>query len=469
MRYIRGFRDGGAAAALAQMIGVEAGSTREYHLMEFCGGHTHAIFRYGVEDLLPKNVRLVHGPGCPVCVLAMPRLNAAIDLSLRPNVTFVSYGDMVRVPASRRRSGAACSKCVRRGLTCGWCIRPSSPLISRQPIPTAKSSSLPSVRIETPATAHLIREAHRRGVSNLTVYCNHVVTPAAIQRHFGCTRGREWKQVRIDGFIGPSHVSAVIGSAPYEAFAHSYRKPVVIAGFEPLDVMQAVYMLVKQINQGRACVENQFTRGVTREGNIKAQALVAEVLELRPSFEWRGLGELAHSAMRIKSTYSQFDAEKRFAMPASPVRENAACQCPSIIRGQKKPTDCSLFGTTCTPPQSHRLLHGLGRRSLCGILQVSAHTRDRLALAADARGISGLNNAQRLSIGGCVQGVGYRPYIISPGTVVSADRLGAQQRGHRGDSRRGLSGTAGGICASHIRPAAADRPSALARARPGIG
>jgi hydrogenase expression/formation protein HypD len=173
--------------------------------------------------------------------------------------------------------------------------------------------------------------------------------PAAIQSILDAQRIKEWDAVRIDGFIGPSHVSAVIGSEPYEGFAKQYRKPVVIAGFEPLDVMQAILMLVRQLNSGRASVENQFTRGVTREGNRKAQAMVAEVMELRAHFEWRGLGKLAAGGMGIRPTYGQFDAERRFVMRESAVRENAACQCPAIIRGVKKPTDCSIFGTVCTP------------------------------------------------------------------------------------------------------------------------
>jgi len=201
----------------------------------------------------------------------------------------------------------------------------------------------------TPASAFLILEAARLGLTNLSVYCNHVVTPAAIMSILDSPSVREWGQVRVDGFIGPSHVSAVIGSRPYEYFAEEYQRPVVIAGFEPLDVMQATLMLVRQLNEGRASVENQFTRGVTREGNQKAQALVAEVLELRPSFEWRGLGELPYSGLRIKRDYAAFDAERRFQMPIRPVAENAACLCPAIIRGVSKPTDCKLFATACSP------------------------------------------------------------------------------------------------------------------------
>jgi len=347
VRYIRGFRDGGAAAALAQLIEEAVDSAREYHLMEFCGGHTHAIFRYGVEALLPNNVHLVHGPGCPVCVLAVPRLDAAIELALDPSITFVSYGDMLRVPASRRRS-------LIKARAQGADVRMVYSALEALDIAVAEPERQVvffaiGFETTTPATAHLIVEAHRQGVRNLTIYCNHVVTPAAIQSILDSPEEHEWDHVRIDGFIGPSHVSAVIGSAPYESFSQSYQKPVVISGFEPLDVMQAVLMLVKQLNEGRACVENQFTRGVTRDGNGRAQALIAEVFELRPSFEWRGLGELAHGGMRIRPAYAEFDAEQRFVMKEKAVRENAACQCPSIIRGVKKPTDCTIFGTVCTP------------------------------------------------------------------------------------------------------------------------
>ena len=347
MRYIRGFRDGAAAAAFADLIRTEADPAREYHLMEFCGGHTHAIFRYGVEDLLPVNIRLIHGPGCPVCVLAVPRLDAAIELSRRANVTLVSYGDMLRVPASRRRS-------LLKARAQGADVRMVYSALETLQIAAAhpeREIVFFAIGFETttPATAHLILEARRLGLTNLSVYCNHVVTPAAIQSILDASDSREWERVRIDGFIGPSHVSAVIGSEPYEDFARSYAKPVVIAGFEPLDVMQAVLMLVRQLNSGRACVENQFTRGVTREGNRRAQAMVAEVFELRPSFEWRGLGNLALSAMRVKPAYAGYDAEVRFVLTEKEVRENAACQCPSIIRGVKKPTDCSIFGTVCTP------------------------------------------------------------------------------------------------------------------------
>jgi len=342
MRYIHEFRSAAVAATLARSIATEALPSRSYHLMEFCGGHTHAIFRYGVQDLLPPNVELVHGPGCPVCVLATPRLDAVIELTADAEVILVSYGDMLRVPGSRKRS-------LLRARGQGADVRMAYSALDALDIATANPSR-PVVffaigfETTTPATAVLVLEAKRRGLTNLSVYCNHVLTPPAIR---GILDSPE--VVRIDGFIGPSHVSTVIGSRPYEYVAAEYGRPVVIAGFEPLDVMQAILMLIRQINAGHAIVENQFTRGVTREGNLRAQALVAEVFELRSTFEWRGLGWVADSALRIKPELSAFDAERRFNLIQQPVAENKACECPSIIRGLKKPTDCAIFGTACTP------------------------------------------------------------------------------------------------------------------------
>ncbi len=347
MRYIRAFREGAAAAALARQLAAEVDRERDYHLMEFCGGHTHAIFRYGVEDLLPGNIHLVHGPGCPVCVLAIPRLDAAIELAQQPGVTLVSYGDMLRVPASRRRSllkARAQGTDVRMVYSALEAVEIAAAEPQRQVVFFAVG-----FETTTPATAHVVLEAQRRGLRNFSVYCNHVLTPAAIQSILDSPEVREWGRIRVDGFIGPSHVSAVIGSRPYEYFAEEYQRPVVIAGFEPLDVLEAIRMLVRQLNAGEAHVENEFTRGVTREGNRKAQRLVAEVFELRPSFEWRGLGELPYSGLRLKAAYAQLDAERRFELKTQPVAENKACQCPAIIRGVKKPTDCAIFGTVCTP------------------------------------------------------------------------------------------------------------------------
>ena len=347
MRFIREFRDGAAAAALSRLIAAEVDPAREYHIMEFCGGHTHAIFRYGVQDLLPPNVHLVHGPGCPVCVLAVPRLDLAIEIAQRPDVTLVSYGDMLRVPGSRRRS---LLKARARGADVRMVYSALEALDIARAAPDREVVFFAiGFETTTPATAVLVQQARSLGLANLSVYCNHVLTPSAIQSILDSPEVRELGRVKVDAFIGPSHVSTVIGSRPYEYFAEEYQKPVVIAGFEPLDVLQAIRMIVRQLNEGRAEVENEFTRGVTRPGNMRAQALVADVFELRPQFEWRGLGQVAYSGLRLKAEYAAHDAERRFPLHEKPVNENKACQCPAIIRGVKKPTDCAIFGTACTP------------------------------------------------------------------------------------------------------------------------
>ncbi len=347
MRHVAEYRDGRLARALARRIGAEAREPSGYHFMEFCGGHTHAISRYGLEDLLPPAVRLIHGPGCPVCVLPIGRIDTAIRLAGRPNVTLCSYGDLMRVPASKGAS-------LLRAKAGGCDIR-------------MVYSSLDAVRIArcepqrevvffaigfettTPATALAIRLAEREGLENFSVFCNHVLTPSAIQNILESPDLRELGRIRIDGFIGPAHVSAVIGSDPYAFFAEEFAKPVVIAGFEPLDVMQAVLMLVRQINEGRHEVENQYGRAVHGSGNERAKADVAEVFELRKSFEWRGLGVVPYSGLRIKRQYAAFDAERRFELDDVPARDNPGCQCGAVLRGLKQPTDCKLFGTVCTP------------------------------------------------------------------------------------------------------------------------
>jgi hydrogenase expression/formation protein HypD len=346
MKYVDEFRNGDLARRLAATIAREAGE-RTYHIMEFCGGHTHAIFRYGVQDLMPENVRFVHGPGCPVCVLPIGRIDNAIELAERHGAIVCSYGDMMRVPASERRSlikAKAAGADIRMVYSITDALRIARETPDREVVFFAIG-----FETTTPPTAVAIREAKAQGLGNFSVFCNHVLTPAAIQHILQSPEVRDLGTVAIDGFLGPSHVSSVIGSRPYEYFAEEFQRPVVIAGFEPLDVMQATLMVIRQLNEGRHEVENEYVRVVTREGNLKAQALVAEVFELRSSFEWRGLGEVPYSALRIKDAFAEFDAEKRFSVTTRRVRDAKSCECPSILRGAKKPTDCKLFGNVCTP------------------------------------------------------------------------------------------------------------------------
>lgn len=346
MKYIDEYRDGELARRIAARIAAEADPRREYRFMEFCGGHTHAISRYGVGDLLPANVRMIHGPGCPVCVLPIGRIDLAVRLALQHGAILCSYGDTLRVPAS---DGLSLLRAKARGadVRMVYSAQDALKIAAANPERQVVFFAI-GFETTTPPTALVIRQAATRGLDNFSVLCCHVLTPAAIT-HILEAPQQDAAAVQLDGFVGPAHVSIVIGSAPYEEFARQYRKPVVIAGFEPLDVMQAILMLVRQVNEGRAEVENEFVRAVDRTGNAAAQAQMAEVFELRPSFEWRGLGEVPHSALRIRREFARHDAEARFALHYRPVPDHKACECGAILRGQKKPTDCRLFGTVCTP------------------------------------------------------------------------------------------------------------------------
>ncbi|QLQ26629.1 MAG: hydrogenase formation protein HypD [Dechloromonas sp.] len=347
MKFIDEFRDGELAQGLARAIRREAGVDRRYHFMEFCGGHTHAISRYGVGDLLPDNVRMIHGPGCPVCVLPIGRVDQAIRLALAHGVTLCTYGDCLRVPAS---DGLSLLKARARGGDIRMVYSSADAVTLAQSNPDRQVVFFAiGFETTTPPTAVAIKQAAALGLSNFSVLCCHVLTPSAIASILESPEVRRWGTVPLDGFIGPAHVSTVIGSRPYEFFAEEYRKPVVIAGFEPLDVMQAIRMLIRQVNEGRAEVENEFSRAVDRDGNLKAQQLVAEVFELRKQFEWRGLNVLPYSALRIRSQFADFDAEKRFSLTYSPVPDHKACDCGAILRGVRRPRDCKLFATVCTP------------------------------------------------------------------------------------------------------------------------
>lgn len=347
MKYIDEYRDSRLARSLAAAIARTADLSASYYFMEFCGGHTHTISRYGIEDLLPRNIHLVHGPGCPVCVLPVGRIDAAIRLAQRPEVTLCTYGDLMRVPGTKGTSlmnARATGADVRMVYSTRDAVRIAEAEPARQVVFFAIG-----FETTTPPTALAIRLAARKGLTNFTVFCNHVLTPSAIQNILESPDVREFGRVRIDGFIGPAHVSTVIGTEPYAFFAEEFEKPVVVAGFEPLDVLQAVLMLIRQVNEGRHEVENEYGRAVRREGNQRAKAEVAEFFELRKRFEWRGLGFVPYSGLRLKEKYAAFDAERRFDVEEISAADNPACECGAILRGVKKPADCKLFGTVCTP------------------------------------------------------------------------------------------------------------------------
>ena len=347
MKYVDEFRDGALARRIGDNIATEVDPSRDYSFMEFCGGHTHAIARYGVADLLPPNLRMIHGPGCPVCVLPIGRVDMALRLALDRGVMLCTYGDVMRVPAS---DGLSLIRAKALGADIRMVYSPLDALKLAGANP-GRDVVFFAIGFETttPPTALAIRQAERDGLENFSVLCSHVLTPAAITHILESPEVRDFRTVPIDGFVGPAHVSIVIGSRPYEGFAATYRKPVVIAGFEPLDVMQAILMLVRQVNDGRAEVENEFTRAVTRDGNARAQAMTADVLEVRETFEWRGLGQVPASALMIRERYAAFDAEKRFELNYRAVADHKQCECGAILRGVKRPTECKLFGNVCTP------------------------------------------------------------------------------------------------------------------------
>lgn len=345
MKYINEFRDANLAAIVANKIAGEVNVNQQYRLMEFCGGHTHAIHRYGIPDLLPKNIEMIHGPGCPVCVLPIARIDQAIALAELPNVILCSYGDMLRVPGTNQKS---LLKAKANGADVRMVYSINDALIIAQKN-LSKEVIFFAIGFETttPPTAVALLKAKQLQLKNFSVFCNHVLTPAAMD----CLLQEKSDElsVQLDGFVGPAHVSIVIGSDAYKKVAERYQKPIVISGFEPLDLLQSILMLVQLINKRNYGVESQYTRAVNPAGNIKSQALMAETFKLRPTFEWRGLGYMPNSALQIKSAYRYFDAEYRFPLQIAQGQEHKACECGVILRGAKKPQDCKLFAKACTP------------------------------------------------------------------------------------------------------------------------
>ncbi len=344
MKYVDEYRDAARAQGLAAAIRAEAAPGTAYAFMEFCGGHTHAISRYGIEDLLPPDIRMIHGPGCPVCVLPVGRIDAAIALARDPRVTLCTYADLMRVPASRGNS-------LQRAKAQGADIRMVYSTLDALRIAASEPGRevvffAIGFETTTPPTAIAVQRAARDGLTNFSVFCNHVLTPVAMRAILATDAANA---VKLDGFVGPAHVSTVIGTEPYRQVSADYRKPVVVAGFEPLDVMQAILLLLRQVNEGRAEVENQYIRAVTPSGNQRAQAAMADVFTIRDRFEWRGLGFVPHSALKLRAGYARFDAEIRFGLETPAASDNPACECGAILRGAKRPAECRLFGTACTP------------------------------------------------------------------------------------------------------------------------
>jgi hydrogenase expression/formation protein HypD len=340
MRFVDEFRNPELAQVLSREIAQLCEPNRHYKIMEVCGGHTHTIYRYGVQDHLPDNIELVHGPGCPVCVIPMGRVDDGIAIAERDDVILTCFGDMMRVPGGR----GSFLEANARGADIRMVYSPLDALRIARANPD-KQVVFYAIGFETtaPSTALTILRAKAEGITNFSVFCNHVTIIPAIKAIL------DSPDLRLDAFIGPGHVSTVIGCRPYEWIPRDFGLPLVCAGFEPLDLLQSVYMIMKQFVEGRAEVENQYSRVVAYDGNPVALKVLADVFALRPFFEWRGLGSIAHSALQLSPAYAEFDAELRFEIPGVRVADPKACQCGEVLKGVLKPWECKVFGTACTP------------------------------------------------------------------------------------------------------------------------
>ena len=340
MKFVEEFRDAELGKVLAGEIVAAVDPDRHYQLMEVCGGHTHSIYRYGVDDLLPENVELVHGPGCPVCVIPMGRVDDGIAIARNDGVIFTCFGDMMRVPGSEQ----SLLEAKAEGADVRMVYSPLDALRIAKANPDREVVFF-AIGFETtaPSTALTMKRAKAEGVSNFFCMCNHVTIVPPLRALL------DSPDLRLDGFIGPGHVSTVVGARPFEFIPADYRRPVVISGFEPLDILQTVLMIVRQLGEGRCEVENQYTRVVPYEGNLRALEVMSEVFELRSHFEWRGLGFISQSALKLSDAYEDFDAEQRYAVPGVRVADPKACQCGEVLKGVIKPWECKVFGTACTP------------------------------------------------------------------------------------------------------------------------
>jgi hydrogenase expression/formation protein HypD len=340
MRYVDEFRDAELGRAVSAEIASTVDAGRHYKVMEVCGGHTHSIYKYGVDDLLPPNVELVHGPGCPVCVIPMGRVDDGIAVARNPEVIFACFGDMLRVPGAH----GTLLDAKAEGADVRMVYSPLDALRMARENP-GRVVVFFAIGFETtaPSTALTLRRAKDEGLANFLCLCNHVTIVPPLRALL------ESPDLQLDGFIGPGHVATVVGARPFEFIPADYGKPIVISGFEPLDLLQSVQMIVRQLAEGRCEVENQYARVVPYDGNGAALRAMSEVFELRPHFEWRGLGFISQSALRLSDAYRAFDAEARYEVPNVRVADPKACQCGEVLKGVIKPWECKVFGSACTP------------------------------------------------------------------------------------------------------------------------
>lgn len=337
MKFLDEYRDGESAHQLARAI--QRIVTGPHTVMEICGGQTHTIVKYGIDELLPEDLTLVHGPGCPVCVTPVEIIDKAIAVAEQPNVIFCSFGDMLRVPGSARDLFTVKAK----GGDVRIVYSPLDALRVARENP-GKQVVFFAVGFETtaPANAMAVFQAHGQGIDNFSILCAHVLVPPAIEAILSSP------QNRVEGFLAAGHVCTVMGYTEYEPLAHKYHVPIVVTGFEPLDILQGVYMCVKQLEEGRAEVENQYTRSVSRGGNQPAQELIKTVFEIVPR-KWRGIGEIARSGLGLRAQYQALDAEQRFDLAGYAAEESSECIAGLVLQGVKRPHECPAFGSRCTP------------------------------------------------------------------------------------------------------------------------
>lgn len=345
MKFVDEFRDPEMAKAILERIHtlveeIPQAQERPLQIMEVCGGHTHSIFRYGLEELLPKKIEMVHGPGCPVCVLPMGRVDDCVAIAEHPDVIFTTFGDAMRVPGSKKSLQQANAE----GCDIRMVYSPMDALALARQNPEKKVVFF-GLGFETtmPSTALTVQQAEREGIENFFLFSNHITIIPTIKAIL------DSPDMYIDGFLGPGHVSMVIGQAPYEFIATQYQRPLIISGFEPLDILQSLLMVLEQLKAGEAKVVNQYKRIVPEGGNLNALTAVSEVFELREFFEWRGLGSIDHSGVRMRDAYAKFDAEREFALPNLKIADPKSCQCGEVLKGVIKPWECKLFGKQCNP------------------------------------------------------------------------------------------------------------------------
>ena len=341
MRYIDEYRDPDAARDMAASI--RRLVTRPWTLMEVCGGQTHTILKSGLQDLLPPQITLVHGPGCPVCVTPLEKIDKAVALAARPKVLFCPFGDMLRVPGSAKSLFEA--KAEGADVRIVYSPLDAVQLARANP---GREVVFFAVGFETtaPANAMAVMQAAREGIRNFSILSAHVLAPPAIRAIL------DSPNCRVQAFLAPGHVCTVVGFVEYEAIAAQYGAPIVVTGFEPLDLLEGVRMAVAQLESGRAKVENQYGRAVRREGNLPAQRLMREIFEVSPR-AWRGIGEIPASGLRLRPAYRAFDAEARFPLSVGRVEEPRECIAGLVLQGLRKPHECSAFGVRCTPEKPH--------------------------------------------------------------------------------------------------------------------